>query len=379
MKINNEIGIFNISKETKLYKRRLPIIQFIRGVASILVVIYHFKHVLIANDAFKQVIDLLFSNGAAGVDIFFVLSGFVMVYSNNDLPEMDKSRKAYRFIVKRIMKIVPLYLFFTLLYLFVLIFNKDIIFDLNTTKILIKSLLFIPVASSDAPHFGYPILSVGWSLNFELYFYIIFCLSFFWGRWQYIFILTYFICTLLLPVAIFNKSFTFDCKITHFDNTYFNFITNPIIWEFVYGMIIGLIYKNTNQSELRSKRYFWIGFLFTTFGTWQLLSGFWGGHGPINWGIASILFVSTGVFIWGRGGVNRHFNFIGDISYSLYLVHIPVLTLMNMVLKLTGLGFFTTGFSYLFLLISLSLILAYHCHNLIENKIYQKLVKLFLV
>lgn len=379
MKINNRIGIFPTSKEGELHARKLPIIQFIRGVASIMVVVYHFKHVLIANDPFKQVIDLLFSNGAAGVDIFFVLSGFIMVYSNNDLPETGKSRKAYRFMVKRIVKIVPLYYFLTLLYLFILITNKNIIFDLNTAKILIKSLLFLPVASSDLPHFGYPILSVGWSLNFELYFYIIFCLSFFWGKWQYIFMLVYFIGTLLLPVAILNKPFTFDCKITHFDNTYFNFITNPIIWEFVFGMIIGLIFKNTNQSELRNKRYFWMGFLFTTLGIWQLLSGFWGGHGPLNWGLASILFLSTGVFIWGRETVNEHFNFVGDISYSLYLVHIPVLSLMNMVLKLTGLDFFATGFSYLFLLVCLSLILAYHCHNFIENKVYHKLINIFSV
>ena len=141
--------------------REVFVVQVLRAVAAILVVLHH---------ADQQT----FSFGTIGVDAFFVVSGFVMVISTVRLRFQD--RAAWTFLRKRIIRIVPLYWIFTMAQL-----ARDHIVGIHHTGLeLVTSLLFIPYRGDRPLGLIYmPICGVGWSLNYEAFFYIAFavCLS----------------------------------------------------------------------------------------------------------------------------------------------------------------------------------------------------------
>jgi peptidoglycan/LPS O-acetylase OafA/YrhL len=102
------------------------------------------------------------SMGGFGVDIFFIISGFIIGYI--------VSRNTEHFMVKRIIRIVPLYYIATLLMTFTVLLLPHFIHSTTVSVSgFIKSILFIPGPENR----GFPILGQGWTLNFEMFFYLI--------------------------------------------------------------------------------------------------------------------------------------------------------------------------------------------------------------
>ena len=143
---------------------RFESLQYVRGLAAIAVVIFHIL---------TQLISLGFDTfawGSEGVDLFFVLSGFLMMV----LPTHDHIRPI-EFFKRRLIRVVPLYWILTLV-----IFGISLIIPslLNSTSPdfvnLIKSLLFIPFKNQASNNSFYPMLIPGWTLNFEMMFYLLF-------------------------------------------------------------------------------------------------------------------------------------------------------------------------------------------------------------
>jgi exopolysaccharide production protein ExoZ len=133
-------------------------IQVLRAVAAILVVCRH-----AAGD------QLAF--GSIGVDIFFALSGFVMIISTGKL--RLQSNAASVFLKRRIVRIVPMYWLFTGLQ----VLRDRAVGQHHAVKEVISSLLFVPCRFSQTPQIVYfPICTVGWTLNYEAFFYICFAL-----------------------------------------------------------------------------------------------------------------------------------------------------------------------------------------------------------
>jgi exopolysaccharide production protein ExoZ len=131
-------------------------IQYLRGIAAMLVVLHH----------------LSFNNtqlGPFGVKIFFVISGFVMW-----LTTAGVDISPVWFWRRRLVRIVPLYWFFLLLLVAIGLSASQY---LKTTEITletaVKSFLFIPHFHA-VQKFIAPILIPGWSLNYEMFFYLIF-------------------------------------------------------------------------------------------------------------------------------------------------------------------------------------------------------------
>lgn len=130
----------------------IQIIQALRGLACILVVLCHTSYTHF---------------GAFGVDFFLIISGFIIMYSTE--------KGAESFWKKRLIKIVPLYWFITLItavlvYFLPWLFNS---YEVSVEYIL-KSLLFIPYEHSGIRQ---PLLGLGWTLNYEMLFYFIFWIS----------------------------------------------------------------------------------------------------------------------------------------------------------------------------------------------------------
>ena len=158
-------------------QRQFVSIQVLRGFAALGVVLLHVVQMLeqyTAGDGPLCRLGVLLHTGAAGVDLFFVISGFVMVQSTKHLFQRPGSSK--RFLIRRAIRIVPMYWIATLMMLVLVLLPftlKGEHFSLGYT---LRSLLFIPT-SNPASGADLPLLPQGWTLWYEVYFYLIFAVS----------------------------------------------------------------------------------------------------------------------------------------------------------------------------------------------------------
>jgi exopolysaccharide production protein ExoZ len=132
---------------------RLDGLELLRFIAALAVVFYHIPSIGI---------------GHFGVDAFFVISGFVMMLST--------SKTSHQFLLKRIIRIVPLYWLATLGVFAIAVIMPSVLKSTDASLLdLFKSLLFIPFDKNGVGH--QPVLAVGWTLNYEIYFYGLFAFS----------------------------------------------------------------------------------------------------------------------------------------------------------------------------------------------------------
>ncbi len=148
--------------------RKLSNIQVLRGLAALAVVVFHARDRV---DDLGLPIGLpSFLAGAFGVDVFFVISGLVMVYAS--LPLFGAARSTLPFLGRRLARIVPLY--WTVTALFVLFDPSDARADLGRDafrRFLALSLAFVPYVNpvnADAT----PVYTLGWTLDYEMAFYV---------------------------------------------------------------------------------------------------------------------------------------------------------------------------------------------------------------
>jgi exopolysaccharide production protein ExoZ len=145
-------------------------VQALRAVAALLVVLLH------AFETWGERVDpvapgVSWDNGAAGVDIFFIISGFVMVISSRRL--VDRPGAWLIFLRHRVVRIVPLYwLLTTAKIVAVMVLGGVVLRTSLDFNFVAGSYLFLPVTDS-AGHFR-PILPVGWTLTYEFLFYLFF-------------------------------------------------------------------------------------------------------------------------------------------------------------------------------------------------------------
>lgn len=157
--------------------KRIPELDGIRGLAILLVILYHYVAVSIPEDASSGFLFVrqIFSNGWSGVDLFFVLSGFLIA---GILIDNRKTQNYFKvFYIRRMNRIFPLYYFF-LLFFIVLQFIEsqwglfsDHLFtnSLPFPSYLIYLQNFSMAAQGD---FGNEFLAMTWSLAVEEQFYL---------------------------------------------------------------------------------------------------------------------------------------------------------------------------------------------------------------
>jgi exopolysaccharide production protein ExoZ len=140
-------------------------IQALRGVAAILVTVFH------AASHFDDT-QMTLRVGNAGVDIFFVISGFVMWATTARRPPTARI-----FLRHRLVRLVPLYYLFTfaLLAAWAVFTSSFPHMRPPTLQHVLLSLAFVPHLDPDGHIF--PVLAQGWTLNFEMFFYLLFALA----------------------------------------------------------------------------------------------------------------------------------------------------------------------------------------------------------
>ena len=260
-------------------------IQVLRAFAALNVVLFHIIGISRVNLQPPAHFQFLSGWGENGVDIFFVISGFVMVHAH-----AGKEISPLQFMKLRIHRIVPIYWIFTLLLfaLFLLLPNMARI-AAPTIGHLAASLSFLSMAVLGKP----PVLYVGWTLEYEMLFYILFALS------------------LVLKSA--NMRLLFQAVailvltlLGHVD---------PIIVEFVLGMLAARLYMQQRFRPYAAT----IAAVGVALLCASILYKFEGGR-LIKWGIPSLLIVFGAAS--ARQLRSRVLGYLGNASYSIYLVQV---------------------------------------------------------
>jgi exopolysaccharide production protein ExoZ len=136
--------------------------------------------------------------GSAGVDIFFIISGFIMVHATRKVAaDGDRLYQATDFLVRRAIRIVPLY------WLALLFQDRYLVRNGTADMALLYDFAFIP--RFNPMHDGeiLPSLIVGWTLNFEVFFYILFGAAIMFGRRKHL-VLAVMILALVVAGKIFD-------------------------------------------------------------------------------------------------------------------------------------------------------------------------------
>ncbi|EMH0132369.1 TPA: acyltransferase family protein [Proteus mirabilis] len=299
-------------------------IQYLRGIAALAVVLFHYRFTLNEFNQFdiKNLGNILFSSGSFGVDLFFMISGFVITLSTKK--DYGRRKNLIKFSLKRFFRIYPLLIVCVLIASY--IYNSDI-------KSIIKSLIPIHLQYNyNAPFFGLNVLMVAWTLTFELFFYLLFMLSIIVNH-KYRGV----VCCLLI-VSLFSLVrivYTGEISLIAYKTIEFDYptiitaplslISSPMILEFCLGIISFYIYeyiKNLKTINISFLKPIFICCIFYLFILCFSKNEFTG-HGIMRWGGICFLLLTLCVIyelLFGVGNF-KSLNFLGDISYSLYMTH----------------------------------------------------------
>lgn len=285
-------------------------VEFLRGIAAISVALYHLR---IGLDGMTSPtaswIRHVSEFGAVGLDLFFIISGFVMVISTQKL--QGGVRDSLRFMVRRLFRVVPLYwvsvtIMVGLLYLYS---GK-----LPSVYILLKNYSF-QYFDILAEQPNYPLYMPGWTLTFELFFYGVFALGLCAGRG---------VCFVLVPAVLAALAMVGHSDlIERADHSVVKFIFHPIHLEFVYGIILGIAYGHGFFRLPKAMAL--IGIFAGIAIMFQLWS--WGYHKEINpfSGGLLVLMLMVCSLVAEQSHLFRIRDIgIGRISYSVYLMHLNV-------------------------------------------------------
>lgn len=275
-------------------------LQILRAIAALNVVVYHGIGSAREYGFTPDTLAFLAGWGTSGVDIFFVLSGFIMVYAQS-----GRSLTPTAFMKNRIIRIVPLYWILTGVILLLLVVFPSVFREAEFDPVrALTSLTFLSMAILDT----FPYLGVGWTLEFEMLFYLIFAGTLvFTNEALSLFLLA----AVLVALVVFLG-------------------TNPIVLEFLLGTCVGWIIRH-GQLSMR------LGWASLVIGTALFLSTIWiAPPGPrwAHWGIPAAMIVFGAINVpewrWKFG------ELLGDASYSIYLVQVFTIPLVMKILASTA-------------------------------------------
>lgn len=298
--------------------KKLDSVQVLRAVAALLVIFCHgageitANHAAVAPDLWR----LVNAKGLFGVDIFFVVSGFVMMHIIAGKPTGGVA--AVRFISERVLRIVPLYWTVTLLSVFVgLVLPALKHKNAYSAVYVLRSLLFIPSTnpSTGAPE---PVLGLGWTLNYEMFFYVVIFLLLLLG------VRRVFAAVLVIFVTLIALGQAFSP-----DDIVLRSWTHSIILEFGYGALLAQAFQMGWRIDGKTQ----LALLGAGVAGWLAAA-------PSNsdfvlrgvvWGLpAAAIFAAATL---GRAPIAypKLLTLTGDASYSLYLTHLFVMRICSLI------------------------------------------------
>lgn len=347
-------------------KERLYWLQSLRGAAALLVVLCHSYYFLQGTDQDKFAQSLLLP-GAMGVDIFFLISGFIMVITTKT--DEGTLRSSSQFLLKRFVRVWPTYAIATLAAV-LLLRPEGFITSTAGQLAILKSLAFLPVSNTPAPYFGV-VYGLGWTLNFEMYFYFVLALTLLAGRIRWHLFYSWFFLSIILFPAVSNGSINLNVRPdVIFDSALLAQVTNPIILMFVAGVAVGQIYNT--EAKFGSRLIARTLVLATTAMTAvTIYFGMYDFHGVTGWGAPIILnFLTIAIASKGSSYTPPAWTiWLGEISYSLYLTHRLTQVSATELVKYLDAEHFGKTWYFVALTTIASVAVAYIFYTMIERKL----------
>ncbi len=344
-------------------KKVINSIQFLRGFAAFVVVFYHIGGYIKKNYP-VSFLGNFFGFGFAGVDLFFVISGFIIHFTSRQY--FDKPLCLTDYLKKRFLRVFPIYWvvissIFLLSLTISVLFNKEVLSTQypHTFSAYISTYLLLPL------HFA--INPVTWTLSFELYFYLCFAFLIISKRlW-------------ILPIFILLISIWNLIAGNPFSNKYFDFIFSGYNLEFFLGYIICQYYERIKLSNYLAVLLLIIatiiilqfGFSISDFDYWERVLVFGIPSGLI---LVSLLSLEiNNVVTWPKVTI-----LLGDASYVLYLIHFPILLFLNKIPAIFGRTLSASQVVfYNYFVGMIILLLSIYIHRMIEKPLSKYLMNLF--
>lgn len=308
----------------------MPNLQILRFLAAAMVLLSHVQH-----EVLKGRLDLTGYTPwtdiylAGGVDIFFVISGFIMYAIA--AKDFGRPGASLNFVARRLVRIAPPYWIFTTLMLAAaVIFQGHVTHSALALDHVLASYVFLPINSPYGQ--PYPLLMLGWTLNYEFLFYAVFALALCFPRRG----------GLLLLFGIIGAA----CAVGLADlplQQPWAFWSNPIMSEFLFGILLAMVHE---RGVRIAPVWTWVA-LALAFAAMVLLKRagiaehYWGAR--MLWMGLPALLICGGVVLASNatvpaGRIRGVFVLLGDASYALYLSHPFALNAVALVWQRTGLS-----------------------------------------
>jgi exopolysaccharide production protein ExoZ len=251
----------------------------------------------------------------AGVDLFFVISGFIMVYSSEKLFAAPGGAKV--FVLRRLTRIAPLYWCATALLLGKMVALQKPVPDAAGIA---ASVFFIPwdTQGTGVPR---PVYDLGWTLNYEMFFYAAFALFIGFRREAAVALIALSLGIVIALGVLFPST-----------NPQFFFWSQPIVLEFVFGM--GLALLKRNGFALSAGLRYALMALGTAAFFYDVLNSVWQPRiwltpndflRVAGWGVPAAMILAGCVLkqteSFSENWFMRSGKLLGDASYALYLCH----------------------------------------------------------
>lgn len=336
-------------------KSKFDTLQVYRGIAAMLVVIYHISgssgHYL-KNTLYGDI----FSVGWCGVDFFFVLSGFIITYVHYD--DIGEKSKLYSYLKKRIFRIYPSYWILSTIALIMLlkVGYTEIAGNSMTLSYIIKSYFLMPGI--------YPFWYIAWSLCYEVFFYIIFAILIWQGMKGLIFIATMYTILIILNLNNFNIS-SFDFFFSGYNIEFIFGCSGAIVFKrklikynifvLLLGACLFFITYYLCYDKILDKSSIYTRFLF---------------------GLSSFIIISQSV-VRNNINHNKYLISIGNASFSLYLIHPLIMPIFFKILSKPNYKYIASNIYYVHLIsivcFIVCIIVALNYYKNIENPLIKKL------
>lgn len=326
-------------------------LQYLRFVAALYVALFHFREIFGQYGGGQKLVNV-FSFGYVGVDIFFVMAGFIMVFITGF------RGSAMQFATNRLTRIYsgywPVFLFF--------LAYKWVFSDIN--RYIPNGLSMLDSAFLTSYDSRVLLIYPTWSLMYEIFFYLMFAI---------LLALRYVTPAFLMGIGLLLMEAHFQVL----DPFWHWFLLNPIQIEFALGILLGVVYRNQDIST----RIFRISICMTIFlyavgvyigiengfremAIWDRVMFFGGG---------SFFLIYTLLYLEQHGAMpfSRQLKVLGDASYAMYLIHAPLFYILEDNKVLYGVGTKAGPYTLLLLVFTVLCILAVAYHLLIELPLYR--------
>lgn len=317
-------------------------IQILRAVAALAVVYYH------AVDVPAGGVFGLPSTGSWGVDVFFVISGFII--------GLVLTRNSSHFFLRRVFRIIPLYWTATVCWSVAVLLMPAYANSTEVTPIgLLQSFFFIPYWMSTRPG---PILYLGWTLMYEMFFYVVVALALLVFRRA----VPTLVATAVLLGALVLLGAVWPTP--WYQLAYFQ---APVILEFLFGLLLFVLWSR-GEAALRAADGAVRRIVFVLAAALLIAGLVWlarqdpnavslvGFDRVLRYGIASLAVVGGALLLEPLvrdGAITRWLLVLGSASYAIYLFHPLVLGFFSRVLFAGAIGSSGVMIRLLLLLVTL--------------------------